>query len=587
MPPRARRNTKRVDYSKFADPSAQNGADSDGDEEVKDADLHESDNDDDDVLEDGDDEPIDEDVTEDETIAEETPKAKAKSKKAPKTKKSTTPQPENGNNTPVKEIRLTKHITNLKEKFYRFYGANEDKLVEVLKLRRTWESSMFDFPSSQLKEYIPSVTIKDVPKAKFTELSKEQFNEKFPLERSINFSYNENPSETIAPGGIAPNQRAQVINTGGLVTDIAWLSHGSETAEQILAVAVSDISDTAIAPEFSLLGYKNYKSGFLIYSLDTQTYTLTLIKAVIHNWGNSWDLQWKNHRGMGVLSAVFNDGKVRLIHFDYEDEKDVSYTEITEPSFEYELPNMKITSYDWLGDKIICGTESGYVAEFVLGDKVPSYVHHIQSGYIFSIRSAESKYDETMILTSCADGSCALMSTKDFQSTKVITPKTKSISKSIAYSRQLYSFVQLDAQYSAKLTLLRSLFVVTSVVKHDGSTESIATSNLHPMLLSGGADGKVKITNLMRRILNGQKQTLSNHKILTLWELQYSANEDLYRLVDNLKVETLSSNDNTNVSNIYPPGVSINSIKWNENENAGKWYAAGSTSGLVIVGSLQ
>lgn len=588
---RPKRNTKPVNYAALGDTTEQRKKDNEGEDEDFQG-LEESETDEEipnDVDELGlPEEEADEDEDEGDIAEEETSKkrkSKSQPAKAKKTAKSQTTPPVEGS---AKEIRLTRHITNLKDKLFRLFGSNDEKMKEVLKLRKDWEKSIFDFSESQLREYIPSIIIKNVPNTTFTKLTKEQFNEKFKLERPVKFQFNTEPRQVIPSGEVIFKKRAQILNTGGLITDIAWLSHGSETDEQILAVAVSDITDTAIAPEFSLLGGKAYRSGFLIYALDTQSYTLRLIKAVTHNWGNSWDLQWKNHKGLGVLSAVFNDGKIRLLHFDYDDDDDAaSYFEITEPSYEYEVPTMKISSYDWIGDKIICGTDKGYVAEFILGDPAPSYVIPIHAEYIFSVRSGESKYDETMVFTSCADGSSVLFSTKDIQTTKNVTPKSKSISKSVIYSPQLYSFIQLEAQYSAKLLPARALFMVTPVVKHDGSTESIATSNLHPMLLSGGADGKIKITNLARRLMNGQKQTLSNHKILSLWELQYGGSEDLYRLVENLEVETLSATDNANVANIYPSGVSINSIKWNENENAGKWYAAGSTSGLLILECLQ
>lgn len=362
-----------------------------------------------------------------------------------------------------------------------------------------------------------------------------------------------------------------------------------------MAVAVSDISDSSIAPEFSLLGGKAHTSGFLFYKLAEESGELRLIKAIVHNWGNSWDPKWKIGEGVAALSAVFSDGKVRLLRFNSgdlaedlmtDDDEKNKYLLADSPSEEYSLPDTLISTFDWIEDRIIVGTAEGSIAEFSRFERIPNYVYPLHTGYIFSIRVGESKFDETMVYTSCADGSSALFSTKDIRTTKNVTPKSKSISKTVAYSPQLYSFLQLEGQYSATLKPVRALFFVTPLVRHDGSTESIATSNLHPMLLSGGADGKIKITNLARRLLNGQKQALPSHKILTLRELQYGEKEGFYRIIAPLDVETLSANENSSVVNIYPPGVSINSIKWNENIKGGKWYAASSTSGLLILEKL-
>jgi len=587
MPPRSTRNTKRVDYSKFADPDPQNNEDNDVEFDANENDpAHESEDFDMDDHDDIDVEDIEERDIEEESIEEDisgNKKARAKTKK---TIKSSTSTPRPRHDAPKKDIRNAKNLTNIREKLFRIFGTNSEKMLEVVKLREDWEDYMFDFPDDKLQEYITPIIIKNVPKMKCISLTKAQFDKKLPLKRSINFSYNTNTVETLEAGNISSTDRGQVLNTGGLITDLAWLPHGSESLEQILAVAISDITDTTLAPEFSLLGNKSYRSGILIYSLDTQTLSLKLIKALVHEWGNCWDLQWKRHEGIGLLSAVFNDGKVRLLRIEHDDENDVDYSEITEPSFEYGLPDMKLSSYDWIDDTIICGTEKGYVASFALCDPIPSYAYPLHSGYIFSIKAAKSKYDEDMVYTSSSDGYSALFSTVDIRKSRNIPPRNRSVSKTVIYSPQLYSFIQLEGPYSTKLMPIRALFVVTPVTKHDGSTESMATSNVHPMLLSGGADGTIKLTNLARRVLNGQRHSLPAHKVVTLWELQYGKQEDRYRLVDSYEVETLNAQESVSTVNIYPSGVAINAVKWNENVNAGKWYAASSTSGLLIVGII-
>ncbi|CCH43804.1 Transcription factor tau subunit [Wickerhamomyces ciferrii] len=482
-----------------------------------------------------------------------------------------------------KEIFQARDLTNVKDKLFRLFGDNKEKLIELLEYKIDWESAIYDFDEKLLKEYRTSVTLKDIPIIKTTKLSKNDLDDRLNLNREIKFQYKDTPTSVISPGGIKPNERAHILNTGGVVTDLAWLNQTDEKSDQYLAIAISDITDDAAAPEFAVHGGNKFSSGILIYQLDLSTSTLKLFKSFVHEWGSAWDLQWKKHDGLGVLSAVFNDGTIKLLRLDPNNLDPNS--EIIEPSFEYSIPDRLISTYDWIDDKIICGTNKGEVAEFILLDNIPSYVYQLHTGYIFSTRVALSNYDETTVFTSCSDGYSSLFSTKDIVSTKTYTARNRVITKSVTYSPQLYSFIQLESNFMTELEPVRALFYNTPIVKHEGSTESISTSNLHPMLLSGGAEGKIKITNIARRLFNGQKQGLASHKILSIWELQYGAKEDTYRLVDSFQPDTISTSDNS-ITNIYPTGVSFNSIKWNENLNAGKWYAAASTSGLVIIERL-
>lgn len=594
MSQRPKRAVKKVDYrqgAEEADVAKDNSDDGDADVAMEDLEEHESDVD----MTDHEDEVVPEEIELDEAIAEDTeatPKKKSKKKQTAKTKNPAKTPTKSNQDGPKKEIRLTKHMTNVKEKLFRIFGSNHEKVVEILRLRREWEKSMFIFDENQLKKYKPSKKISSLPDSQYSTLSQNQFYGRLALKKNMKLQLENGEVSNLQAGTVIGTENVSYCNVGGLITDVAWLPHESDTDHEILVVAVSDISDTSIAPEFSLLAGKAHTSGFLIYKLTEETGELKLIKAIVHNWGNCWDLKGRIGEGFDVLSAVFSDGKVRLLNFNtaelsenlmVDDDDETIFLSAKTPSYEYSLPDTLITAFDWIEDRIIVGTSEGSVAEFNLGERIPNFVYPLHSGYIFSLRVGDSKYDDTMVYTSCADGSSALFSTIDIRTTKNVTPKSKSISKSVAYSPQLYSFIQLEGQYSATLTPVRALFFVTPLVKHDGSTESISTSNLHPMLLSGGADGKIKITNMARRLLNGQKQALSSHKILTLRELQYGEKEGIYRVTAPLDVETLAANENSNVSNIYPPGVSINAIKWNENLSAGKWYAASSTSGLLII----
>ena len=103
------------------------------------------------------------------------------------------------------------------------------------------------------------------------------------------------------------------------------------------------------------------------------------------------------------------------------------------------------------------------------------------------------------------------------------------------------------------------------------------------MLLTGGDNGRVRMGNLVRRMLCTPKTNSAALKTIALFELQYSANDDVFRLVESKEVEKLAPSDNISKVNIYPHGVSIGAVAWNENTVAGNWFAAGATSGLIIL----
>jgi transcription factor C subunit 6 len=570
---RPRRVTKKVDYAQFG------GAEGDSE---KDADVvmdlaHESEHDDEPLEDAGDDDG--EEMIEEERFKD--------AKKTRKTKKAAPEKSAIKKRGSVKvplthDSRALKDFTSVKDKFQRLFGYNNEKLSDIINLRLKWGAAMFDFDTSMLSE--PGETnVFDVPLMKANLLTRDELYSKFPLEScSLNFQIDEQEIEELPLGGTRHSENLSVTNTGTLITDMAWCPKRSGT--QLIALSVSNITSTPFNAKFSLLARNEYISGFYIYEIDPESNEVTLRNVLIHNWGNSWDLKWVNVKsGLGSLCAVFNDGNFRMINLG--DLKN-PYLEIAEASMVCEIEGHSVSTFDVLENRIICGTSTGHIAEFVAGDPSPSYLFRLHTDYIFSLRIGTSKYDETHIYTTSGDCTSMLSSLTDLRTSMAKSSKTKTMSSRAAYSPQLYTFVQTENPNPVKAVVSRAFFANYPLLKSDGSTECISCSDMHPMLLAGGADGKVKITNIARRVLNGFKAAPGSHRVLTLFQLQYGANEESYRLARTLEVENISSNEFATVENVYPSNVNFTTCKWNVNKDTGNWFAAGTSSGLLILCKL-
>lgn len=585
MPPRPRRAAaaKSVDYSQFVDVDAvDDDADVDADVIINDEPDHDSAEEEindavDEVDDDGD---VAMTIDLDEEVEEKKPKKRGRPSK-PKVKTA----PKKKDAAAKKDAKNPRTLSSLKDKFIRCFGNNEEKLIELLKYRKDWEAEFFQFDESKLNN-TPSSPVASIPTIETKTLTRVEFGRKFPLQREeITLQFGNDDAQLLKLGTQTTKDTTHIIHDGMLITDMAWMPQLEDSTDQYLAISISNIVDTTISPKFSLLAKNAYTSGFRIYKLDTTTGKIDLHSTIIHDWGNSWDLKWIRSQtsSFGTLCAVFNDGNARLLQLP---DTLGNYIEITKASLEYSIPDQQISAIDISGDILVCGTNTGHIAEFTLNDPIPSYLYPVHYCYIFSLSLSSSPYDEVVVYTSCSDGTTAMTSLTDPTTSIVRSGKSKSMNRTTGYSPQLHSFILVEDINSVKATPIRAEHVSGTLCSHDGSTECIATSKIHPLMLSGGSDGRIKINSIARRMLNGQKVAFSTHKVMTLFELQYGKLEDTYRLVQNLHVEGPGAFENTGYMNLYPSQVAFGSLAWNENKAAGKWFAAATTSGLLFVDRL-
>lgn len=586
MPPRRpKRAAKSVDYAQFlvadeddhgdADVTKEAIADSEEEEEVQVEEVVEVDTIDEDVFLDEPTELMEEEPLEESVDAGEKAKKPKKSKKEPVKKAGARAKLTATRAQPKVDTRQLKDLTSVKEKFLRLFGHNIDKLSDLVTLREEWAHAMFDFGSNKMAD--PPVNKLDLPVIKTQVLTKQELDAKFPIEEShLKFQIDDGEIGELQIGSTRKTENITVLSTGTLITDIAWCP---APKPQLVAVSVSNITGTAFDSRFSLRSRNSYASGFHIYELDTKSGDFKLRNVLIHNWGNSWDLQWvAASKGFGSLCAVFNDGNVRVLNLG---DLNKPIVEIVESSMICDIEGHILSTFDIYEDRLFCGTSTGYLVEFQIGEHIPSYLHLMHSDYIVSLRVGASNYDEPMIYTASSDCTGTLTSLLDIRTSQAKNLRLRTMTTRVVYSPQLYSFIQTDNPNPVKSQTVRGFFGTFSLTKHDGSAECISTSSMHPMFLSGGSDGKVKICNLARRILNGPKMT--THRVMTLFQLQYG--DGLYRLAQTLEVEDTGSEFAT-VENIYPQGVTITSLEWSVNKEHSEWLAAGTTSGLLVLRKL-
>ncbi|KAH3672278.1 hypothetical protein WICMUC_004373 [Wickerhamomyces mucosus] len=601
MPPRSKRNRKTIDYSQFG--TAENH--SDDDEDVTIDNLIDDFQNDQDVEDDEDD---DENLVQHknttqnniELIESENEQGSTKNKRKKQNGKHKDNKPKKNKikleskeiETPKIDIRQMKQVTNYKEKLTRIFGFNNEKLADVIQLRQLWEDSLFKVNLDIIQDEFEDSQDLDYPESLYQIISEFNFFSEFSFvdqesQKRIIFDNNEVQSDVLLPiAGSIRSDTAIFLNTGFQITDLTWLRLESNDNESYLLVGVSDLTDKFSQIPSTFSERRTYPSGFQLYKLNKPANELVLIKSILHKFGNSWNLKvspLSDAKSLAVVSANFNDGSVKLFTIPNNDDK---YLELREPTIEVSLHNDIISTYDFLGkNKIVVGTNSGNIAIFDISESAdtPIDIYPVSSHHIFSICVGESKYDESIVYASFANGSTVCFEPHNILGTINRLPKSRAISTRIAYSPQLYSFIQLEGIYTSKCFPSRALFFNLPLTKHDGSTESLALSKLHPLILTGGADGKVKISSLARRLLAGPKQPLNGHKIATLWEVQYNAKLDTFKVIQTLEPEKLKTHDNVNSANIYSKEVAIMALGWNENKNFANLYAAGSKSGLVII----
>lgn len=624
-----RESAKKVDYSQFQDPDAPHDDDDFGDDmDVTMDDFHEENDEDDEASaeeEEDDDEDKDRSEEEEGEDVGEIVEVDEISRKAKKSTKATKPRTTKAKPIPVKkaprkvkptatakpvkspgektEVLAMKSITNYKDKLQRFFGCNLEKLVSIIEYKKVWESELFTAPADLCDEFQYKGSRLELGDTSIIQIDAERFYDSFltvAQEDIKEIQFNNFDSAVRLHRGQATvnNSGAMLLNCGFNVTDLLWISSTkADSNDMFLLVAISeDLARLGTGSQTSSFFKKKetQTAGFQLYHMDGLTKELRLVRCITHDFGNSWDLKvvsLDEDNEKVYICSMFNDLTVKFCDISLKmDLNSIDYLQMTAPAMEISLYDESITAYDISENKqqVIVGTDNGNVLlyDLTVSSSVPLKSQCVANSHIFSLAYGESPYDETLIYGTSANGTTFAFNTLNLSNSLNILPRAKGIALTTKYSKQLYSFIQSDGQYPTRMLPARCMFLSCPLVKHEGCLTSLAISNHHPLFLSGGSDGAVKIGSLLRRILCGPKGNF--HRLLTFWQFEFSQTLNIYRLVKSFEVEKMNALDNANNLPLYQREIGISAVAWAQGtKQMGSWFAAACVSGLVVLDKAE
>ncbi|CCH58447.1 hypothetical protein TBLA_0A06550 [Henningerozyma blattae CBS 6284] len=522
-------------------------------------------------------------------------------------------------------IRALKDLSSARDKIERMYGLNRDKLLNLAKIKEGFETSLFDFPSSNIQkdsrfyvECIPPCAQEDITnvlinddtkKTQYHEITDEIYRDLFhsrvePVSVEIGDVSYDLQTDDLAQFPIFPIEPRTgfLYNIGGMVTDMVWLHQKIDNEQQYLAVSTSQYFDKPLDNHLRMFHGQSHVSTISIFRLNIKTLEFIKLYTVINPYGEAWNLKWhegyNNPSNLGLLGFVCQDGSVKFLEIpNITDSMNTSNNNgnkngkiifCESPSISMSLPNTLITCFDFLSPTtIICGFKNGYIAEYDLRDpQIPSYYKQIHDSYIINIVAAYSEFEPLVVSTVSVDGYLYLFDPRSIFTTKTTVTRFRgSNTIPITYIPQLYTLLHSDGANSLKSVPPRTVFAVHPVSLMESTITSISGSRLHPLSLTSTADGMLIIDNITRRYLTTIKNTSSTHKSLRLWKWDYSSKQNKYRLDFNYTKYQLNVND---VSKIHldPQGINICCVKWNETNIAGKFYAFANSAGILTVERL-
>lgn len=515
-------------------------------------------------------------------------------------------------------VRFIKDLSSAKDKIARIYGTNEERLLELAKTKEGYESYMFDFPEEYLSPeseyYIPPFDInagvntyeklhKRMAENMSHELTSEEevkkvFKSRFaPIE--LQMGGIQSTLETMGrmefPVFENYNRTGFVFNTGGLITDLAWLNTTKSTT-QYVAVAVSQLYDEPANPQLRLFDHSSHVSSIQIFRMDPDSLAFEKTQTILHNGGDIWNLEWNSAyvspNCLGMLCFVAQDGTFKFIEIANDSIGELNTTVIYDDiKTMISMPNNSVTCYEFLNaSEVLCGFRDGSIGQFdILSDLTkPSFFQKVHESYVISISNAFSRFESNVVASTSFDGYLYFFDPRDIGMTKtpVGTRSRGNNLASVSYCPQLYTFLCSDGVNVLKAIPPRALFAVHPINSLSSTIMALSTSKRHPYSLTSTSDGCVYIDNLVRRLLTGVKDPSIAHKSCRLWKWDYDLVDKTFLLNHNYETFKSVANE-TSKTRIDPHGIVVSCVKWNETEECGKFYAFGNTAGILTVEKLN
>ncbi|KZV92898.1 hypothetical protein EXIGLDRAFT_749456 [Exidia glandulosa HHB12029] len=222
--------------------------------------------------------------------------------------------------------------------------------------------------------------------------------------------------------------------------------------------------------------------------------------------------------------------------------------------------------------------------------------------------------DPTVIVSGGFDGKTLITDIRDQR--PILLNRSRDIIMDVVFSNILGVPITIDFGNVVKLyCIVPSLLGQgQSLLESEGPIWSLATSDYHPQLASGGADGSCVTTNIARAAKRGISAPFFYHKI---YQLDYSRKTGVFRMLENfvpkaplLRVTTVSPEDDAEsvsattkkkagtetvhkddyrVSGSWPKEVCVTRVAWDSGGgiSSAPFLASGTASGLCRIDWLM
>ncbi|EPS38756.1 hypothetical protein H072_7497 [Dactylellina haptotyla CBS 200.50] len=327
--------------------------------------------------------------------------------------------------------------------------------------------------------------------------------------------------------------------------------------------------------------------------------------TLLTDWGAPTGIKWRPGNApiqepgtIGHLVALFEDGQARLIQVQEHSDSATPSTsspifKLTNPMLTLYLEDTIFTVFTWINHHTLAfGCANGSVALYDLNTIVPGKEHlpksyySIAASYISSICSLAPSFPH-LIATYSMDGSFNIHDIREpgTSNTLVHRSRTVAMSPPIAWSEMAQSLCYPEDLSGVLCMGIRKAKKSGGFLCTNNPGDTIASSTgggngLHPFLLNGGRDGKVRIVNLIRKYFYSKCQAMQQ-----VWfQLEYAASSEMYRMLDGFKPEMVVHRNRVSVGlPFYPYQTNITKVCWNNNRGYGTWAAAGTGCGIVRV----
>ncbi|KAF3918378.1 hypothetical protein ABW21_db0209541 [Orbilia brochopaga] len=405
-----------------------------------------------------------------------------------------------------------------------------------------------------------------------------------------------------------PSKNGWVIHAGNEIQSLDWATrqHG---ADQFLAIgtkfqeAKPTLNDQppGFAPCVCPSQIQIWRIPISKPNATPEPPSPSLDYTLLTDWGAPIEIKWRpgiapvpDDTVVGHLIALFEDGKARLIEIPNHRHDDPSSPaplhHLTNPMLTLHLHDALLTVFTWIDHHTLAfGCSNGSIAIYDLNsthagrEHLPKSYYSLHDSYVASIASLAPSFPH-LLATYAMDGSFHIHDLREAFPTSTLVHRSRTVAMStpVAWSEMAQSLCYPEDLTGVLCMGVRKARRFGGFLCSNAPGDSLATSatGLHPFLLSGGRDGKVRIVNLIRKYFYAKCQAMQQ-----VWfQLEYAPTTEMYRMLDGFKPEMVVHRNRVQVGlPFYSYHTNVNKVCWNGNREYGTWAAAGMGCGLVRV----